>query len=93
MAISNRERIGKALDSLRDGLLPYISNQLDKNLNSSWQNDLPTYSNNLQDISVLLGLFMEHWRNIFKKLFRFSWAFPCFYTIFIMYYIIKSYFI
>ena len=68
MAISNRERIGKALDSLRDGLLPYISNQLDKNLNSSWQNDLPTYSSNLQDISVLLGLFMEHWRNIFKRL-------------------------
>ena len=67
MAISNRERIGKALDSLRDGLLPYISNQLDKNLNSSWQDDLPVYSNNLQDISVLLGLFMEHWRNIFKK--------------------------
>ena len=30
MAISNRERIGKALDSLRDALLPYISNQLDR---------------------------------------------------------------
>jgi len=25
MAISNRDRVGKALDQLRDGLLPYIS--------------------------------------------------------------------
>ncbi len=68
MSISNRDRIGKALDELRDALLPYISNQLYKNLGSNWQDNLPSYSNNLQDISVLLGLFMEHWRNIFKRI-------------------------
>ena len=47
MAISNRDRIGRALDQLRDGLLPYIS---------------------LQDVSVLLKLFIEHWQPVFKRL-------------------------
>ena len=68
MAIANRDRIGKALDELRDGLLPFVIDQLDKNYGSTWKDDLPHYSNNLQDVSVLLGLFMEHWRNIFKKI-------------------------
>jgi len=34
MAISNRDRLGKALDQLRDALLPYISRQLEGNLGS-----------------------------------------------------------
>ena len=37
MAISNRDRLGKALDQLRDGLLPYISRQLYDNLGPGWQ--------------------------------------------------------
>jgi predicted AAA+ superfamily ATPase len=68
MAISNRDRLGKALDQLRDGLLPYISRQLYDNLGSDWQTRLPPQANNLQDVAVLLGLFMDHWQNVFKKL-------------------------
>jgi hypothetical protein len=41
MAISNRDRLGKALDQLRDGLLSYISRQLNDNLGSDWQTRLP----------------------------------------------------
>lgn len=67
MALSNRDRLGKALDQLRDGLLPYISRQLYDNVGPSWQDRLPPQANNLQDVSVLLGLFMEHWQNVFKK--------------------------
>jgi predicted AAA+ superfamily ATPase len=68
MAISNRDRLGKALDQLRDGLLPYISRQLYDNLGSDWQDRLDPKNNNLQDVTVLLGLFMDHWQNVFKKL-------------------------
>lgn len=68
MALSNRDRIGKALDELRNGLLPFISDHLNENLGSSWEKDLPANSNNLQDIYILLGLFMEHWKYIFKKI-------------------------
>ena len=68
MALSNRDRIGKALDQLRDGLLPYLSRELYQGLGTNWQDTLPPQANNLQDVSVLLGLFMEHWGGIFKRL-------------------------
>ena len=68
MGLSNRDRIGKALDELCVALNPYILNQLNKNLAFNWESELPPHSNNLQDIYVLLGLFMSHWKNIFKKL-------------------------
>ena len=41
MALSNRDRIGKALDQLRDALLPYISGQLYDNVGTNWQDRLP----------------------------------------------------
>jgi hypothetical protein len=50
MTLSNRDRLGKALDQLRDGLLPYISRQLEDNIGPSWQDRLPPQGNNLQDI-------------------------------------------
>ncbi len=68
MAISNRDRLGKALDQLRDGLLPYISRQLYDNLGSDWQDRLDPKNNNLQDVAVLLKLFMDQWLNVFKRL-------------------------
>ena len=60
MALSNSERVGKALNEVRDGLLPYISRELYDKLGPGWQERLDP-SVNLQDLSVLLGLFMEHW--------------------------------
>ena len=68
MAVSNKDRIGKALDEVRDALLPYISKELEANEGIDWKNSLPLESNNLQDISVLLRLFMKNWKFIFKKL-------------------------
>ena len=68
MAISNRDRIGKALDEVRDALLPFISNELSSKIGLGWESKLPTNANNLQDISILLGLFMEYWNTIFKKI-------------------------
>ena len=41
MAISNRDRIGKTLDILRDGLLPFLSSQFDEKLGSNWKSELP----------------------------------------------------
>ncbi len=68
MALSNRDRICKALDELRDALLPYISTQLYDTLGSNWQDQLPSHANNLRDVTVLLSLFMTHWGEVFKKL-------------------------
>jgi len=67
MAISNRDRVGRALDQLRDALLPYISTELYTNLGTNWQDQLSPQTKNLQDVAVLLGLFMDHWQGVFKK--------------------------
>ncbi|WP_216916461.1 MULTISPECIES: DUF499 domain-containing protein [unclassified Synechococcus] len=67
MALSNSERVGKALNEVRDGLLPYISRELYDKLGPSWQERLDPKAN-LQDLTVLLGLFMEHWGGVFKQL-------------------------
>ncbi len=67
MAISNRDRVGRALDQLRDGLLPYISTELYNSVGTNWQDQLPPQSKNLQDVTVLLNLFMDHWQGVFKK--------------------------
>jgi hypothetical protein len=41
MAITNSERVGKALNEVRDGLLPYISRELYDKLGPGWQERLP----------------------------------------------------
>ncbi|SBO44248.1 DUF499 domain-containing protein [Cyanobium sp. NIES-981] len=66
MALSNRDRISKALELLRDGLFPYMKRELDKSIGSGWQNNLSSNSS-LQDVSVLLKLFMDHWAGVFKQ--------------------------
>ena len=67
MALSNRDRLGKALDQLRDGLLPYISRQLYDNLGSNWQDRLDPRNSNLHDVAVLINLFIDHWQAVFRK--------------------------
>jgi hypothetical protein len=67
MALSNSERVGKALNEVRDGLLPYISRELYDKLGPGWQERLDPKAN-LQDLTVLLSLFMDHWGGVFKQL-------------------------
>ena len=45
MALSNSERVGKALNKVRDGLLPYISRELYDKLGPSWQERLDPKAN------------------------------------------------
>ena len=68
MALPSRDRLGKALDQLRDGMRPCISRQLGGNLGSDWQDRLDPKNNNLQDVTVLLSLVMDHWQRVFKQL-------------------------
>lgn len=39
MAISNRDRVGKALEALREPLITYVESQLQSHLGSSWKRD------------------------------------------------------
>lgn len=79
MTISNRERVGRALDLLREGLYPFVEREMfsaysdkwlvaatpfvseDRTLRRSVQQILK------QDISELLKLMSNQWREVFKK--------------------------
>ena len=39
MAITNRERVGKALDLLNEGLLPFVERELQAVYADRWQED------------------------------------------------------
>ena len=66
MAVSNKDRIGKALDEVRDALLPYISKELEVNEGVIGKIHYP-WNQIIFKISVLLQLFMKNWKFIFKN--------------------------
>lgn len=79
MAVSNKERIGRALDHLRDGLYPFIEREMKAIHRDRWltaaSSCLPDHyvarrdvNKVLQeDISALLIVLWEQWNNVFKQ--------------------------
>ena len=79
MAISNRERVGRALDSLKEGLYPFIEREMKDIYGDRWfaiaLNCLPeSYTIRKtgdavlkEDVSALLIVMWEQWNEIFKK--------------------------
>src|SRR3990170_2962325 len=78
MAITNQERVGKALDLLRDGLRPFVERELRAHLGkywitqatSGWREDVnwPEGQESPQmDIAALLRLMWEQWNDVFRK--------------------------
>ncbi len=79
MAISNHERVGRALNLLREGLYPFVEREMKACCGNSWlaavANTLPadyvkskTLEEALQqDVSLLLILMWEQWNTVFKK--------------------------
>jgi predicted AAA+ superfamily ATPase len=70
MAITNRERVGKGLDLLRDGLKPYVVRELEKNYGEKWQSCVQeiTQGKNLLDswdIQILLQIMWKQWNEVF----------------------------
>ncbi|HEY9872471.1 MAG TPA: Swt1 family HEPN domain-containing protein [Candidatus Obscuribacterales bacterium] len=79
MAINNRERVGRALDLLGQGLYPYIEREMRSVYRDKWivaaTPSVPedrTLKRNVadilkEDISALLKLMGEQWHDVFKK--------------------------
>ncbi len=76
MAVSNYERVGKALELLRAGLAPYVERELVNNMKTSSEKLGPTllqndYINskkqsNQWDVSVLLTIMWDYWNQVFR---------------------------
>ncbi|MBK9166737.1 MAG: DUF499 domain-containing protein [Bryobacterales bacterium] len=79
MAITNRERVGKALDLLRDGLRPYVERELRATYKDRWvetvRPSFPDWQNPGQDgkglnwdTQALLRVMCDLWNDCFKKI-------------------------
>ena len=78
MAITNSERVGKALELLKDGLRPYVERELKATYKDRWvdtarpsfpdwqQTGRPTSLN--WDTQALLSVMCELWNDCFKKI-------------------------
>jgi predicted AAA+ superfamily ATPase len=83
MALTNYERVGKSLELLRDGLLPFIERELSAKYGKywitkateGWQHDLnwPDSADlpNL-DAALLLRVMWEQWNNVFRETLGFA---------------------
>jgi predicted AAA+ superfamily ATPase len=77
MAITNYERVGRALDLLKAGLAPFVKRELESELGKywvtkateGWQNDLDWQDDDTPhlDVAAILRLMWDNWNNVFGK--------------------------
>lgn len=75
MAITNQERVGKALDLLRDGLKPFVERELKSKHGDDWTTQLRMILSDrklgkkpedaLNDVAVLLLVMEKQWGQVF----------------------------
>jgi predicted AAA+ superfamily ATPase len=83
MAVTNYERVGKALELLREGLFPFVERELNAKygkywitkLTTDWQHDL-SWPEGAElpnmDAAVLLRAMWEQWNDVFRNTLGFS---------------------
>ena len=78
MAITNYDRVGRALELLRDGLRPFVTRELDAKygkywitkVSETWQNELTWRDGEdlpQMDAAVLLRMLWDQWNLVFNK--------------------------
>ncbi len=79
MAITNYERVGKALEKLREGLLPFVERELEARYGKywvtkvveSWKHEL-TWKDNQDmphfDVAAIVRIMWEQWHQVFKNI-------------------------
>lgn len=83
MSITNYERVGKALELLREGLKPFIERELNTKhgkywitkVTEGWKNDLPWPEGDEAphlDVAVLLRVMWEQWNEVFRNTLGFA---------------------
>src|SRR5918996_6642723 len=78
MAITNHERVGKALEFLKDGLGPFVQRELQAQHGKYWVTtvtvdwrDEVTWSDGAEvphlDVAIILRLMWEQWNETFRR--------------------------
>src|SRR4051812_30923259 len=83
MAITNYERVGKAMDLLREGLYPFVQRELQAKLGkywiteatAGWRNELTWPADQDEprlDVAALLHLMWDQWNTVFRNTLGFA---------------------
>ena len=73
MAITNHERVGKAMEWLSKGLQPFVERELKAHHGTQWEQVIkdvvrfPGKTVNLSDSQVLLAVMWDQWNAVFKE--------------------------
>jgi hypothetical protein len=79
MAISNHERVGKALDLLKEGLVPFVERELKSRFGSEWLGQARASVSDPQasalrasgkprwDVAALLAVTWAQWNEVFHR--------------------------
>ena len=79
MAITNHERVGKALDLLKDGVAPFLERELKSEYQQRWFDEVKTTLSPQQltfagteknpkwDIATVLAVMWNQWNQVFRK--------------------------
>ena len=82
MAITNHERVGKALELLKDGVAPFLERELKSEYQQRWFDEVKTMLSPQQltfagteknpkwDIATVLAVMWNQWNEVFRKTSR-----------------------
>ncbi len=76
MAITNRDRVGKALELLRDGLLPFVRQEMEREYGKQWltqasyslRRNTPMTEKDVADVQALLVIMWDQWNSVFRDI-------------------------
>ena len=76
MAMTNRDRVGKALELLRDGLLPFVKREMEREYGRQWltqagyslHRNTPLTEKDVSDVQALLVIMWDQWNNVFRDI-------------------------
>src|SRR5687767_2230700 len=78
MAITNHERVGKALDLLKEGLAPFVERELKSQYGDRWAAEVRSNLGDtrlgggkgepLEDVAVLLVIMDRNWGSVFRRI-------------------------
>ena len=74
MALSNRDRVRKGLDEMKEGLIPFIERELKSKLGDNWIEELTSYSRSIRtegegihwDTQAVLKAMVDNWQRVFR---------------------------
>lgn len=75
MAITNQERVGKAIEQLKDGLRPFVEREMQAAFGDAWmktaEQGFPNIKSksgvSLNDPATLLSILLNEWNRVFEK--------------------------